>query len=151
MLKSLFVLSAALALTNHARAGIDDLGWLAGHWCGDNRGTFNEEVWRHRARARDRAARDSAAGKLRVFEFFGSSRRRRPRYWTQPGGAPAIAFRAAVATADRVDFSNPAHDFPKRISYRRVDARTLLARIDDGTDGGAHMEWTWRLDCSTKP
>ena len=136
-----------------AQAAIDDLAWLAGHWCGENRGTFNEETWlAPRAGSMIGLHRDSANGRLTGFEFFrivedGDAL----VYWTQPGGARAIAFRAVSASADRVDFVNHDHDFPQRISYRRIDARRLLARIDDGTESGSHVEWTWDRDCAPGP
>lgn len=143
-------LIAMLAVAPRAHAGIDDLAWLAGAWCGDNRGTFNEETWlAPRARAMLGMHRDSKGGVLKGFEFFrivedGTAL----VYWTQPGGAPAIAFRASSIGKDHVDFTNPTHDYPKRIRYRRVDADTLHARIDDGRDEDRGVEWTWTRDCA---
>lgn len=132
-----------------------DLGWLAGRWCGVVDGVFNEEVWlAPRAGSLVGVHRDTAGGELKGFEFFRIVEEDGALvYWTQPGGAPALAFRTpANASPDRVvHFVNPEHDFPKRISYRRVDARTLHARIDDGTDAGTSMEWTWTLDCTAPP
>jgi hypothetical protein len=44
--------------------------------------------------------------------------------------------------AQSVRFANPAHDFPKRIAYRR-DGDVLSALIDDGSDSGQQMSWRW--------
>jgi len=146
---SLLLLAAAVALPARASPAIDELDWLAGHWCGENRGTFNEEVWlAPRAGSLVGMHRDSRDGALKGFEFFRIvADGDRLVYWTQPGGRAAIAFHARSAADGRVDFINPDHDFPKRIRYRRVDSTTLHARIDDGTDTGPSMEWIWTLDC----
>lgn len=150
MLMASPLLIATLALAQTAHAGIGDLAWLAGAWCGENRGTFNEETWlAPRAGSMIGLHRDSKGARLKGFEFFrivedGDTL----VYWTQPGGAPAIAFRASAIGKESVDFSNPAHDYPKRIRYRRVDAHTLHARIDDGRDEDRGVEWTWTRDCT---
>jgi len=132
-----------------AHAGVDELLWLAGHWCGTHRGVLSEEVWLPpRAGSLLGMHRDSKAGMFMGFEFFRIVEEGTDLvYWTQPNGQPALAFRAKAISRNSVAFVNAAHDFPKRISYRRIDANTLLARIDDGTDDGKRMEWTWRDDC----
>jgi hypothetical protein len=66
------------------------------------------------------------------------------RYWTQPQGRPAVAFRAPSAAGAGVDFVDAEHAFPKRIRYRRIDADTLAARIDDNTETGRSVEWVWK-------
>ena len=43
-------------------------------------------------------------------------------------------FKLTSVSENGVLFEAPEHDFPKRISYRRDD-ESLIARIDDGTDG----------------
>jgi hypothetical protein len=138
-----------LLVSSNTFAAADALGWLAGHWCGSNRGVFNEETWlAPRAGSLIGLHRDSKEGTLRGFEYFRIVEDGDELvYWTQPNGATATAFRARSVGKNQVDFLNPVHDFPKRISYRRIDTNTLLARIDDGTDQGPRMEWTWRRDC----
>lgn len=56
-------------------------------------------------------------------------------YLAQPGGRPATPFPASVVTDSSVTFSNPAHDFPQRILYRRLGADSLMARIEGDTGG----------------
>lgn len=56
-------------------------------------------------------------------------------YLAQPGGRPATPFPASAITDTSVTFSNPAHDFPQRIVYRRLGADSLVARIE-GDQGG---------------
>ena len=142
-----------LLLTGEAAAAASDLHWLAGHWCGSNRGVVNEEVWlAPRAGSLVGMHRDSKDGRMRGYEYFRIVEDGGDLvYWAQPNGIAPVAFRATATTANAVDFLNPAHDFPKRVSYRRIDANTLVARIDDGTDNGRRAEWTWRLDCKLDP
>lgn len=138
-----------LALPAMAADGIAGLDWMAGHWCGVNHGVHNEEVWLPpRAGAMVGMHRDIRGDALAGFEFFrivedGDAL----VYWTQPGGAPAMAFRGSATAGDAIDFVNQDHDFPKRIRYRRVDDDTLQARIDDGSDDGKSVTWTWHRDC----
>ena len=50
-----------------------------------------------------------------------------------PGGNQRGRFRlAASPSAGEARFADPSHDFPKRIIYRRVDARRLTVRVDGG-------------------
>ena len=45
---------------------------------------------------------------------------------------PPTEFIATSSSASEITFENPAHDFPKRVGYRRVDATHLTAWIDGG-------------------
>ena len=145
------VLCALLVPTTAAAAeGAAGLDWMAGHWCGTQDGVYNEEVWLPpRAGALVGMHRDSRGDTLAGFEYFRIVEDGGELvFWTQPGGAPAIAFRG-TASADRsIDFINTGHDFPKRIRYRRIDDDTLSARIDDGSDAGPSKSWTWHRDCA---
>jgi len=49
-----------------------------------------------------------------------------------------------IAT-DHVVFTNPQHDFPKRISYQR-SGNELHARVDDGTDFGEGEDFVYTLE-----
>jgi hypothetical protein len=69
-----------------------------------------------------------------------------------PLGRQQGTFRMTRSTADEVRFEDPAHDFPKRIIYRRGDDRTLIVWLDGGE--GAHEARELRLDrvpCPTPP
>lgn len=138
---------ALLLLPCAAAAG--ELDWLAGHWCGQNGRTFNEETWLpERGGVLIGMHRDTREGKAIGFEFMRIARREGA--WTffgQPNGAAAVPFAASAVTGERAVFANPAHDFPRRVIYRRVDADTLHARVDDGGDDGRKLEWTWTRDC----
>lgn len=49
-----------------------------------------------------------------------------------PGGVQAGRFRLTSSAAGEARFEDPSHDYPKRIIYRRVDARRLVVRLDAG-------------------
>ena len=54
-----------------ASPGLAQLGWLAGAWSGDDRGTLNEEVWLSPSGGLMLAMhRDTAGGKATGFEFL---------------------------------------------------------------------------------
>ncbi len=54
-----------------------------------------------------------------------------------PMGTAQGRFRLTSSRPGEARFEDPAHDSPKRIIYRRVDARTLVAQLDDG-EGSQH-------------
>jgi hypothetical protein len=144
---------ATLTPTDTTPPRIAELDWLAGAWCGDNRGTFNEEIW---MAPRDGSMvgmhRDTRAGKLTGFEYFrivedGDAL----AYRSQPGGAALTEFRARTVGKRSVSFVNPDHDYPKRIRYWLDDDDRLNARIDDGTDADAGMSWVWAKNCESPP
>ena len=49
-----------------------------------------------------------------------------------PRGSQQGRFRMTASSAGQARFEDPTHDFPKRITYRRVDARRLVVLIDGG-------------------
>jgi hypothetical protein len=49
-----------------------------------------------------------------------------------PRGVQQGRFRLTQSTPGNARFEDPSHDFPKRIVYRRLDARRLGVRIDGG-------------------
>ena len=55
-------------------------------------------------------------------------------YVAKPSGQPEATFTAATASATEVVFENPAHDFPKKISYKR-DGDSLVASIEGPMNG----------------
>jgi len=132
------------------------MGWLAGCWSGSKGETRFTEVWVP-------ATADLMLGisytvkpaKPAEFEFLRiESRDGSPAYVAQPQGAPPTAFplSASDSTADTATFVNMQHDFPKRISYRRVDAESLLAWIDAGPKGSMRVEFPMkRAACPAAP
>ena len=52
-----------------------------------------------------------------------------------PSGQAEASFEALELTDSSIVFSNPEHDFPQTISYRRQPDGSLLGRIE-GTENG---------------
>lgn len=51
-----------------------------------------------------------------------------------------VAFKLTSATANQLVFENLAHDFPQRISYKRITADSLLAEISGKQQGNPTSE-----------
>lgn len=141
---TLLILNCAMA-----NAGITDLAWLAGTWCGSANGLTSEESWLPPlGNNMIGLHRDVKSNKLVEFEYFRVVEEGKELvYYAQPNGKPPTLFRATSADNNRVDFVNPAHDFPKRITYQLSPTGELLVRIDGGTDASKHMAWKWTKLC----
>lgn len=135
----------------HYLASLDGqvhLDWLAGNWCSQSATDRSEEWWvEARGGLMLGMHRDTREGRAAGFEFFrieigdGSA-----VYQAQPGGRPAVPFQLVEAGTRYAVFSNPQHDFPKRLRYQRVDTK-LTATVDDGLGGDA-LKFEWTLDCA---
>ena len=125
--------------------GLAQLGWLAGAWSGDDRGTLNEEVWLAPTGGLMLAMhRDTAGGKATGFEFLRIEQDADAVvYRAMPEGRPATDFRRVAQGPACIVFENPEHAFPRRILTRR-DGATLHARIEGTRQGKpASHEWSW--------
>jgi hypothetical protein len=60
-------------------------------------------------------------------------------YTANPAGQAQAVFLAPSATNSSVSFSNPAHDFPTRVSYQRSGAMGLRAEIAGPGSGGERV------------
>lgn len=56
-------------------------------------------------------------------------------YDAHPSGQEPTEFRATAPFDSAITFSNPAHDFPQRVIYRRVGNDTLIARVEGMRNG----------------
>ena len=72
-------------------------------------------------------------------------------YSAQPSGQTPAEFVADSVSGYSVVFSNPAHDFPQRVIYRRLGADSLLGRIE-GRRGGQirGVDFSYRRVSCTK-
>ncbi|WP_146909390.1 DUF6265 family protein [Arenimonas daejeonensis] len=129
--------SILLSASALAAAPAQDLGWLAGDWCGGDAGETIEESWlAPRGGELLGLSRTSKSERMVAFEFLrivavdGV-----PTYLAQPGGRPPTAFTRSAGGDRWVRFENPAHDFPQRIEYRR-DGDSLRAEIAGPGDDG---------------
>lgn len=111
--------------------------WLAGCWEQKGPGRETLEQWMAPSGGlmmgmSRTVARDTA----REFEHLRiDSRKGVPTYVALPSGQAEASFPATVVTDTLLVFSNPAHDFPQQIRYRRIGKDSIVARIE-GTRGG---------------
>jgi hypothetical protein len=159
---------ALLALVSAAApaAPADTIGqrfrWMAGCWSGTKGATTFQEQWTSASpdlmlgmsfttNQPDGGRSATKPSKPTEFEFLRiESRAGAPSYVAQPQGAPPTPFTLSEAdsTSDTAMFVNMAHDFPKRVAYKKVDATALLAWIDAGPKGSLRVEFPMkRVDC----
>jgi hypothetical protein len=117
------------------------LAWLGGCWGGTvNQRDFREQWSPLRGGALLGVGSTVFEGKLQSYEYL----RIEPRvdgvyYVAIPSGQKEDAFRLVSVTTDDKDtiftFSNPEHDFPQRIIYRRATEGWLYATIEGKLKG----------------
>lgn len=134
-----FLLAAAALLAavtaDAQRATLQDIAWLTGHWRLEQRGETVEERWTEPAGGAMLAvARTVKDGRMTAFEFLRIVEREGTLvYIAQPDGRPAVEFRLAAVSGTSARFENPAHDFPKVITYTLQGEGSLQAVVSDGT------------------
>ena len=134
----LCALSTAVRVSDaRAQDALRPAGWLAGCWEQAGSGRVTSEQWMAPAGGlmmgmSRTVVRDSA----REFEHLRiESRAGKTAYVAHPSGQAETVFPATVVHDTLLVFSNPTHDFPQQISYRRVSRDSVVARIE-GTRGG---------------
>lgn len=137
--QGLMLLAAALG------GDVGKLEWLGGAWTERRAdGGWTEEYWTPpRGGLMLGAGLDGKGGKVRQFEQMRIETEEGGRivFVAMPGGGPAVRFAMVRQTADLIVFENAAHDYPQRVSYRRMGSTVVAstARID----GSREMRWTY--------
>ena len=126
----LFVLLLAMPIGSVEAAPPDDLGWMAGAWCGSDESQQIEETWYAPAGGETIGmSRTVEGGRLLSFEFMRIINVEGVvSYVAQPNGNPPTSFKRRDGGAGWIRFENKEHDFPQRIEYRR-DGDGLIAEI----------------------
>jgi hypothetical protein len=120
------------------------MAWLIGTWRAESRDTLITETWvavsdityegRGITRSRtDGDIRDAEDLRLvamgdGVFYLAKVAHNERP-----------VTFRLTSCSDGTLVFENPAHDFPRRIEYRRVDDARFEAHVTDGGNRGFRL------------
>jgi hypothetical protein len=123
-----------------------DLRWMIGHWTADGDRTMFNESWTEATALTfegtgveqskpDGAAKGGEALRLvemsdGVFYISKVAHNELP-----------IAFRLSSCNGDSYIFENPAHDFPRRLEYRRDGEDRLVVTVSDGGDRGFTLEF----------
>ena len=131
------VLAAAPAPPQSGPASAERLAWMSGCWERRSGPVLVEEQWmRPRGGTllgMSRTVRGDSTVEhesMRIYEQGG-----RLVFAALPSGQAPAEFRSTHVGGAEVVFSNPAHDFPQTVRYRRAGADSLVARIE-GTRGG---------------
>ena len=114
------------------------VGWLTGCWAGSAGTEAVEEHWLPLRAGTlvgaGRATRDDRTTSVELMVI--RMHRDTLAFHAFPVGQAPALFPAESVTDSAVVFANPAHDFPQRITYRRVGGDSLVARIEGPGDDG---------------
>jgi hypothetical protein len=131
------------------QSGLEDASWLAGCWEASNGGTVTQENWMEPLGGimlgMNRVVKDDH---MRGYEFLILNAYDSGLvYEARPSGQAAAEFRSTEIKEDMIRFENPEHDFPRRITYVRRGADSLVARVDNGRDGEGFALRFQRVEC----
>ncbi len=137
----MLVAAVTLAASAQSSTPKSQLDWFIGHWCSESNGQFIEEQWLG-ARgdimlglSRTVKGATTASFEYLRIEWQGGV----ASYVAQPQGQPPVRFVQTAGGPDWAKFENPAHDFPKRVEYRRTKDG-LYAEIAGPGEGGKEMK-----------
>lgn len=147
--------AATFALLAGAEAfqgdGLGRVAWLAGCWRLEQGGRHGLEMWMPpEGGMMLGASRTTVNGTVREYEHLRLGLEGgRLVYTARPSGQAEASFRSEEVTDSGFTVANPAHDFPRRIGYRRVGADSLVAWIEGpGKSGTTRFEYPMkRVEC----
>jgi hypothetical protein len=160
-MKNLIVIALVLLLAGAAAADehpapeaptLADLSWLAGCWAAVGGEPGSGETWTVAddgvLRGVGRFVKDGVAVATETMEIRESASGELEFIAAPPGQDPTAFTLTEVVPGEAV-FENPDHDFPQRISYRRVDEDRLEATADGEVAGETKvLEFAFeRVDC----
>src|SRR5262245_57292393 len=127
---------------------IEDLAWISGDWETASGGMQIDEHWTKVAgNSLIGMSRTVAGGKTVFFEYLRIEARGPEIYYVAHPKArtPGTDFKLVRLSGQEAVFENLAHDFPKRIIYRKNGDGALTARIEgDGTEKEKPQEFHYR-------
>jgi Domain of unknown function (DUF6265) len=138
--------ATALRQTEVARPTLKDLGFMAGCWRGasDGGAMIDEYYTPPTDNLMLGVSRYTKGGRVTTYEFTtiaaegDSDLVLTPR----PAGQSPADFHLSKLEPGLAVWSNPKHDFPQVISYRRLGTDSLAARIEGpGPNGPQSSEW----------
>ena len=134
---AVFTLGSAIGFSQEPVRDITRLGWLSGCWELRSGARLVEEQWMvPRGGLMMGMSRTSRNDSIVEFEQIRIETRPRGVYFVASPSRQATAeFLATAITDSSATFENPAHDFPRKIAYRRQGADSLVGTIE-GPRGG---------------
>jgi hypothetical protein len=114
-----------------SQAFVENLAWLSGCWERTGPGFSIQEQWMDpRGHMMVGMSRTVVKGETLEYEYLRIEERDgKLVYVAGPSGQEEASFPQVELTDSLVIFVNPEHDFPQRISYRRLADGSLLAEI----------------------
>ena len=127
-----------------ATGDLQRLSWLSGSWSSEDEAPFTEEHWTAPSTNLVLGInRVTSQGFTKHHEQLRIEKRPEGIYFVaSPSGQETTAFRLIEQGENYAVFENAAHDYPKRITYRRM-GDSLAVRIE-GEPGVQVAEWSWR-------
>ena len=123
-------------LPSGAASKISDLIWLAGDWqnAAGGRAQIEEHWTRPAGGTMIGMGRTVVGDKTAEFEFLRIEQRGNDLFYVANPNAncPQTDFKLTRLSGQEVIFENPAHDYPKRVIYRKNSDGSLVASIDAG-------------------
>ena len=115
---------------------VSELGWMAGCWKMTSGTRTVTEYWLPaQGGTMMGLSRTISGGRTVEYEFLLLRMGQNGvEYVAKPSGQPEAVFTATKMSASQVVFENPAHDFPTRIIYRRLEGG-IVATIDGTMQG----------------
>ena len=130
-----------------AMSTISKLSWLVGDWqtAAGGRSQTDEHWTAPAGGSMLGLSRTVAAGRTHEFEYLRIEQRSDGIYYVAHPQArcPGTDFKLTHVTNTEAVFENPAHDFPKRITYRKTPEGSLVATVDGGP-GSKSITLTYR-------
>jgi len=123
---------AGIPLEAQQPAPIDRAAWLAGCWEQRSPNRLTMEMWMPPAGGTMMgASRTTIGGATREFEQLRLHTAADTLIYTAlPSGQKHADFRSTSVAPTVIVFENPTHDFPRKITYRRVGEDSLVARVE---------------------
>jgi Domain of unknown function (DUF6265) len=117
-----------------------DLAWIAGCWQGGGQGTEFKEQWMgpngKTMLGMSRTVRDDSTV---AYEFLRIHQEADGIYYTSnPSGQAQASFKLVKLEGQKVEFENPDHDFPQKITYE-LDKKGNLSATISGRNKGAYQ------------
>ena len=133
---SLMLWTALMGATQAPAPTVTDAAWIAGCWDLTRSGRHVVENWTSAEGGTIMGiSRTVSNGKTSEWEFLIIREGAKGlEYVAKPSRQPEATFTSTTVSSTELVFENPAHDFPKKIIYKR-DGDTLVASIEGPMNG----------------
>lgn len=121
--------------------------FMTGCWHINDERSWTEECWMApKAGTMIGASREGRGDALKTWEWMAIERTPNGSlsFYASPQGKLRTTFTLDRSSADEVSFVNRAHDYPQRITYRRVD--DALEGEISLIDGKSAIRWRYQRD-----